>query len=165
MINTSTYYNVIKTIGFSINIQRLYILNLFSFYTLVNDVLMFCTSFVISKESGIGATNKLENEASEQMQTNSSVSCKEPWNWTQLTLTILMWIFAWLFCIEHQFGAVFFVVSMIFFIYYNTRTGRKEKNRLSAYSVFNPNCERIDGTFTSEQFEKELLHGANSVRS
>lgn len=115
---------------------------------------MFCTSFVISKESGIGATNKLENEASEQMQTNSSVSCKEPWNWTQLTLTILMWIFAWLFCIEHQFGAVFFVVSMIFFIYYNTRTGRKEKNRLSAYSVFNPNCERIDGTFTSEQFEK-----------
>lgn len=147
------------------NIQRLYILNLFSFYTLVNDVLMFCTSFVISKESGIGATNKLENEASEQMQTNSSVSCKEPWNWTQLTLTILMWIFAWLFCIEHQFGAVFFVVSMIFFIYYNTRTGRKEKNRLSAYSVFNPNCERIDGTFTSEQFEKELLHGANSVRS
>lgn len=147
------------------NIQRLFILNLFSFYTLVNDVLMFCTSFVISKESGIGATNKLENEASEQMQTNSSVSCKEPWNWTQLTLTILMWIFAWLFCIEHQFGAVFFVVSMIFFIYYNTRTGRKEKNRLSAYSVFNPNCERIDGTFTSEQFEKELLHGANSVRS
>lgn len=147
------------------NIQRLYILNLFRFYTLVNDVLMFCTSFVISKESGIGASNKLENEASEQMQTNSSVSCKEPWNWTQLTLTILMWIFAWLFCIEHQFGAVFFVVSMIFFIYYNTRTGRKEKNRLSAYSVFNPNCERIDGTFTSEQFEKELLHGANSVRS
>lgn len=143
----------------------MYILNLFSFYTLVDDVLMFCTSFVISKESGIGATNKLENEASEQMQTNSSVSCKEPWNWTQLTLTILMWIFAWLFCIEHQFGAVFFVVSMIFFIYYNTRTGRKEKNRLSAYSVFNPNCERIDGTFTSEQFEKELLHGANSVRS
>lgn len=143
----------------------MFILNLFSFYTLVNDVLMFCTSFVTSKESGIGATNKLENEASEQMQTNSSVSCKKPWNWTQLTLTILMWIFAWLFCIEHQFGAVFFVVSMIFFIYYNTRTGRKEKNRLSAYSVFNPNCERIDGTFTSEQFEKELLHGANSVRS
>lgn len=118
-----------------------------------------------SKESGIGAAEGIENEASEEMQANANVSFKEPWNRTQLMLTILMWIFAWLFCIEQQFGAVFFVVSMIFFIYYNTRTGRKEKNRLSAYSVFNPNCERIDGTFTSEQFEKELLHGANSVRN
>lgn len=38
---------------------------------------MFCTSCILSKESGIGATNKIENEASEEMQTNSTVSCEE----------------------------------------------------------------------------------------
>ncbi|XP_048737889.1 SAYSvFN domain-containing protein 1-like [Ostrea edulis] len=105
------------------------------------------------------------SESDEKQIPQLGKSTYEPWNKTQLTLTILMWIFAWLFCIENQFGAVFFVISMIFFIYYNTRTCAKEKHKLSAYSVFNPNCERIDGTFTSEQFEKELLHGANSVRS
>ncbi|XP_062621557.1 SAYSvFN domain-containing protein 1-like [Saccostrea cucullata] len=106
-----------------------------------------------------------ENITSNDEQTELEKSTEKPWNRTQLTLTVLMWVFAWLFCIELQFGAVFFVVSMIFFIYYNTRTDKRKQNKLSAYSVFNPNCERIDGTFTSEQFEKELLHGASAVRN
>ncbi|XP_061174534.1 SAYSvFN domain-containing protein 1-like [Saccostrea echinata] len=106
-----------------------------------------------------------ENVTSRDEETELEKSTKKPWNRTQLTLTILMWILAWLFCIEHQFGAVFLVISLIFFIYYNTRTDKRKQNKLSAYSVFNPNCERIDGTFTSEQFEKELLHGASAVRN
>ena len=32
-------------------------------------------------------------------------------------------------------------------------------NAPSAYSVFNDNCERLDGTFTAEQFEKQMRHG------
>lgn len=118
-----------------------------------------------TNENEIDASKEIGDEIKDKNQTGADLPYHEPWNRTQLTLTLLMWIFAWLFCIENQFGAVFFVVSMIFFIYYNTRTGRKDGNKLSAYSVFNPNCERIDGTFTSEQFEKELLHGAQSVRS
>lgn len=27
---------------------------------------------------------------------------------------------------------------------------------MSAYSVFNENCERIDGTLSAEQFEREI---------
>ena len=38
------------------------------------------------------------------------------------------------------------------------RTGPKRAGEISAYSVFNPNCETIEGTFTAEQFERELLH-------
>ena len=34
----------------------------------------------------------------------------------------------------------------------------KKDGELSAYSVFNPNCEQLEGTFTAEQFERELLH-------
>ena len=30
---------------------------------------------------------------------------------------------------------------------------------MSAYSVFNPNCESIDGTLTAQQFEREIRHG------
>jgi hypothetical protein len=39
----------------------------------------------------------------------------------------------------------------------------RDTNHLSAYSVFNRNCERIDGTFTAEQLEKELRFGPGSV--
>jgi len=41
----------------------------------------------------------------------------------------------------------------------NTRTGPKEPNEISAYSVFNPNCERIQGTLDAETLEKEMKYG------
>ena len=34
----------------------------------------------------------------------------------------------------------------------------RNKDEPSAYSVFNPNCESIDGTLTAEQFENEIRH-------
>jgi cbb3-type cytochrome oxidase subunit 3 len=57
--------------------------------------------------------------------------------------------------IELQFGAVFFMLSILFGIYFNTRTQRKRKNEVSAYSVFNENCQAIDGAnLMAEQFER-----------
>lgn len=78
-------------------------------------------------------------------------------------LKILLWLVLWGLFIELQFGAVYFVVSLLIFVYFNTRTGPKEANKLSAYSVFNPNFETLDGQFTSDQFEQELRYGAGSV--
>ena len=40
---------------------------------------------------------------------------------------------------------------------------RRGPRELSAYSVFNENMERLDGTFTSEQWEKELRYGPAAV--
>ncbi|XP_041354880.1 SAYSvFN domain-containing protein 1-like [Gigantopelta aegis] len=82
---------------------------------------------------------------------------------TERVLKVVLWFVLWAIFLELQFGAVYFVVSLLFIIYRTTRTGPKKTGDLSAYSVFNPNCERIDGTFTAEQFEKELRFGALSV--
>ena len=80
-----------------------------------------------------------------------------------IALKILLWLIIWGTFIEVGFGAVFFVVSVLVFVYFSTRTGPKRGDGPSAYSVFNPNCERIEGTFTAEQFEKELRYGALAV--
>lgn len=85
-------------------------------------------------------------------------------DYIQLGLKIGLWLCLWKFCIEIGFGAVYFVVSCSYLMYRNTGTGPRERGQLSAYSVFNPNQERLDGTFTAEQFEKELRMGSGSVR-
>lgn len=81
-----------------------------------------------------------------------------------LALKAILWVCLWKYFIEIGFGAVYFIVTCSYLMYRNTRTGPKEKGKLSAYSVFNPNHERLDGTFTAEQFEKELRMGAGSVK-
>ena len=42
---------------------------------------------------------------------------------------------------------------------------RRQKGELSAYSVFNENMERIDGTFTAEQFEERMIYGRKPAMS
>lgn len=81
-----------------------------------------------------------------------------------LFLKAVLWLTLWMLFIHLEFGAVYLIISLLILIYRNTSTIRRNIYTPSAYSVFNPNCERIDGTFTSEQFEKELRYGANSVR-
>lgn len=54
-----------------------------------------------------------------------------------------------------QFGAVFFILSLILFTYWNT--GRRRRGEMSAYSVFNDNCERLAGSMTAEHFERDML--------
>jgi len=75
-------------------------------------------------------------------------------------LYTLLWFTTWFIAIELRFGAVYVVISGLFFIYFNTRTGPRKEGEVSAYSVFNPNCEAIDGALKPEQFEKEfnLIH-------
>lgn len=60
---------------------------------------------------------------------------------------------------QYELAGPFILVTVfICLIYFGTSSGRKrKKTELSAYSVFNPNCVRLKGTFTAEQFENELL--------
>ncbi|KAL7294726.1 SAYSvFN domain-containing protein 1 [Trichogramma pretiosum] len=78
-------------------------------------------------------------------------------------LYFLLWTTIYVIAIKLEFGAVYFVLSLLVFIYYNTRTGPKKKGELSAYSVFNPNCETIQGTLDPKQFEQEIRYGGLSV--
>lgn len=69
---------------------------------------------------------------------------------------IAFWVTLYIIAIELQFGIVFLMLSALLGIYLNTRTGPKNTNEISAYSVFNKNCESIDGTLKAEQFEREI---------
>lgn len=66
--------------------------------------------------------------------------------------------------LEYEFGAVYFVLSALVFICLNTRSGPKRRGELSAYSVFNPNCEAIEGTLDASQFENEIRYGIGGIR-
>lgn len=68
----------------------------------------------------------------------------------------LIWITLYAIAIELSFGSVYFMFSLLLGICFNTRVKPKGKKEVSAYSVFNENCESIDGTFKAEMFEKQL---------
>lgn len=76
----------------------------------------------------------------------------------------IVWATVYYIFIKLQFGIIYLIVSALFGMYFNTRTGPRQANEASAYSVFNRNCESIDGTLTAEQFEREIRFGAQSVR-
>ncbi len=46
---------------------------------------------------------------------------------------------------------------------YSLYGSRRPRHEPSAYSVFNKDCESIDGTLTAEQFERELRYGPTNV--
>ena len=76
----------------------------------------------------------------------------------ETVLKLSLWVCLLGFFIQIGFGAVYFVVSLFYFMY-TSMTSRSKKGAPSAYSVFNEDFERIDGTFTAEQFERQLRHG------
>ncbi len=76
-----------------------------------------------------------------------------------MALKIILWFLIWCIFIQLEFGTVYFVISLLCFVYLGTRSGPKPDKGPSAYSVFNPNCERLQGTFTAEQFDQSLRRG------
>ncbi|KDR22066.1 SAYSvFN domain-containing protein 1 isoform X2 [Zootermopsis nevadensis] len=86
-----------------------------------------------------------------------------PFTVTMYTLYILLWATVYAIAIHLEFGTVYLIVSILYAIWKNTRTGPKKQGEISAYSVFNPNCEAIDGTLKAEQFEQEIRYGAGAV--
>lgn len=74
-------------------------------------------------------------------------------------LYFVLWATLYFIAIKVEFGAIYFIVSGLFFVYFNTRTKPKRPGEVSAYSVFNPNCEAIDGTLNAEQFERQIRFG------
>lgn len=77
---------------------------------------------------------------------------------TNLTvLKLLLWLVLLGLFSELDFGLPFFLLSLFYWLYEGLRSpvGRRP-GELSAYSVFNPNCEPILGTLTAEQLEGEM---------
>ncbi|KAI9560659.1 hypothetical protein GHT06_011609 [Daphnia sinensis] len=76
-----------------------------------------------------------------------------------LCLKIILWVVLYLLCLELEFGALYVIVSAFYIIFTNFRNGQRKPWEPSAYSVFNPGCEAIDGTLKPEQFEREIRYG------
>lgn len=77
------------------------------------------------------------------------------------TIIFLCWVVVqyWMIAVA-GFGAVFFAISALVAICLNTtKTDKKRKNTLSAYSVFNPQCTPIQGSADPKQLERELIFG------
>ncbi|XP_037807667.1 uncharacterized protein LOC119601046 [Lucilia sericata] len=93
----------------------------------------------------------------ETVNTNSPVDKNSRiFEYTLRIVYVAFWVTLYIIAIELQFGIVYLMFSALAGIYLNTRTGPKKRNEISAYSVFNKNCESIDGTLKAEQFEREI---------
>jgi len=77
-----------------------------------------------------------------------------------ITLKALIYMLCQTIAFLLQFGAVFFSLALLVFICTNLRNRSKRKGELSAYSVFNPNCEPIHGTVSAKDLENQLTFGA-----
>merc|ERR1719153_897625 len=78
-------------------------------------------------------------------------------DWAIIGVKCLVWLCLQVVFVKIEFGAVFFLFTGIFLML--TNMGKRKAGEMSAYSVFNPNCESIDGTLTAQQFEREIRHG------
>lgn len=72
-------------------------------------------------------------------------------------LKVLLWLVLLGLFAEWEFGLPFFVISLFYWMYEGLRSpSAREPGELSAYSVFNPDCQPLLGTVTAEQLEGEM---------
>lgn len=104
--------------------------------------------------------NKLNDNEDSFQRENQEIyepEIEEPFRLRLIKIALKFFLWATLFAlfIKLEFGIVYFVVSLLVLVYLNT--GRRAPGTKSAYSVFNPNVERIQGQLTAEQLEKNLM--------
>ncbi len=96
----------------------------------------------------------VEEEEEEEQQ---SICPQTPLDAAILLVKVLIWLNLFYLAVYVEFGAIFVLTSGFAFIWLNL--GRRRRGAPSAYSVFNPNCEAIDGTLTGEQIDQNIRHG------
>lgn len=121
------------------------------------------TTLNISEETEtlIDETASIVSEKSEDLNDTLDDTSLNCFTWTDYLfygLIFLLWATLYAIFIKLQFGAIYFIVTALLGIYFNTGTKSRRKGQMSAYSVFNKNCESIDGTLKAEQLERELYY-------
>ncbi|XP_031717537.1 SAYSvFN domain-containing protein 1-like [Anarrhichthys ocellatus] len=72
-------------------------------------------------------------------------------------LKVLLWLVLLGLFVELEFGLPFFVISLFYWLYQGLRSpAAREPGELSAYSVFNPDCQPLLGALTAEQLDSEM---------
>lgn len=122
----------------------------------------FCLKIKLCEQSADVEEDRQENlqdDVQEEQESRVTVL-----NRVIYLLYFLLWATLYMIALEYEFGAVYFVLSALVFVCLNTRSGPKRHGEPSAYSVFNPNCEAIEGTLDASQFEKEIRYGIAGAR-
>jgi hypothetical protein len=112
-----------------------------------------------NEEDDVNADNETESTTSTDQDLEvieSSSSGRSFMTYCTWLIYFLIWITLYAIAIKLLFGTVFFMFSILIGICVNTRVKPRGQKEPSAYSVFNQNCEAIDGTFKAEMFEKQL---------
>ncbi|XP_008838263.1 SAYSvFN domain-containing protein 1 [Nannospalax galili] len=117
--------------------------------------------FLECKRKPVQARARPAQEAARLLRGSSAVPPTSPCPQSFLTnitfLKVLLWLVLLGLFVELEFGLAYFVLSMFYWMYVGTRgPEEKREGEKSAYSVFNPGCEAIQGTLTAEQLEREL---------
>jgi len=80
----------------------------------------------------------------------------------RVLIRVAIWASVFAIFVELGFGLVYLIISVILFIFLSTGTNDKIKGRLSAYSVFNPNMEEIQGTLNAKKMLKSMHLGSRN---
>jgi hypothetical protein len=116
------------------------------------------------ENDSVDSSKKSKLKTDESLQEEPPAPLSNPRPWYIIALYVLLWLLLWGFFISVEFGFVYLLLSAFTFIVLSLRGSRRKIGQLSAYSVFNENCESIDGTLTADQFERELRYGPAAVR-
>ncbi|CAF0831831.1 unnamed protein product [Rotaria sordida] len=98
---------------------------------------------------------KEEKEEKEEEAEEQSIS-----SWKIILLKFFIWLILLLIFIRLEFGVIYFIISLLYLMWSNLGS-RRRRNQLSAYSVFNPNFEKIQGTFSAEDYDRQLRRGGS----
>ncbi len=110
---------------------------------------------IFSRLSSIFPSKSEEKEVEEESVTT---------NWQIILIKFFLWLTLFVIFIRIEFGSVYFVVSLLYLMWCSLdRRRRRQRNELSAYSVFNPNFEKIQGTFSGEDYDRQLRRGGGAT--
>ncbi|CAF0964269.1 unnamed protein product [Adineta ricciae] len=90
---------------------------------------------------------------------------EEKVTWQIILLKFFVWLTLFVIFIRLEFGAIYFILSLLYLIWTNLSSHRRRADQLSAYSVFNPNFEKLQGTFSAEDYDRQLRHGGSPLLS
>ena len=96
----------------------------------------------------------------EDLQTSETSDKRCYTEWAILIVKILIYLTGQAIACKLEFGAVFFCCAALCAIWLSLDDRKRKRDELSAYSVFNPNFEAIDGTVTADQLRKQMTFGA-----
>lgn len=87
-------------------------------------------------------------------------------DWKIFLIKCLLWLTLFVIFIRIEFGAIYFIISLLYVIWTSMSSHRRRRtHQLSAYSVFNKNFEKIQGTFSGEDYDRQLRRGGPNLLS